>query len=70
MRSIVKLKMIRGCVTRRTGSTKLQSRISAGLVYRIAVIRSFQSPRSFRYVMEGVAKYGMLLIRVCASGMA
>jgi hypothetical protein len=63
-----RLKMVRGCVALRTRCTTRQSRISNGLVYGIAVIRSFQSPRSFRYVLEGVAENGILLIRVCASG--
>jgi hypothetical protein len=62
--------MVTGRVDPRTRCTELQSRISAGLVYGISVIRSFERPRSFRYVLEGVAGDGIVLIRVCASGMA
>jgi hypothetical protein len=59
MSSIVRLNMVHGYFDLRTGCTKLQSQISDGPVHGIAVIRSFQSPRSFRYVPDGVAEVGI-----------
>jgi len=54
MISIVRLNMNCGRVDPRYRCTKLQSRIGSGLVYVIAVIRSFERPRSFRCSLECV----------------
>jgi hypothetical protein len=68
--------MARGRVYLHTNCTKLQSRISAGIVYGIAVIRSIKVRQVLDMcwsriicVLEGVAEDDILLIHECASGM-
>ena len=59
--------MVCGRVDLLTICTKLQSRISADMVYVIAVIRSYETPQNFRYALECVAYNGIFLICVCAA---
>ena len=67
---IIRLDMVRVHVDLLTRCTNLQSRIRAGMVYVIAVIRSFETLRSFRYALECIDYDGIFLICVrAASGM-
>ena len=67
---IIRVNMVRGRVDLLIICTKLQSWIRAGMACVIAVIRSFETLRSFRYALECVAYDGILLICInAASGM-
>jgi hypothetical protein len=68
MSPIVRLNLAHGRVDLRTRCTELKSRISNGHVYGVALIR-FHRPRSFICALECIGE-GILLILVCASGMA